>query len=176
MCPNCRSKKYDFIKGYKCCDCGKPISNRSTRCMNCMRISSRRYRVDRVCAECGKEYNTKPSVKKVFCSKSCNMKAQSRRMKTARIAYKSEETLSAKGYLMKPCDKRTNGKTRNFSHRLISGEVIGRNLKSTEIVHHINLDKSDNRNCNLLICSVSYHQWIHRQMAIAWAREHLSRK
>jgi len=37
-------------------------------------------------------------------------------------------------------------------------------LKFNEIVHHINEKKDDNRNSNLLICSKSYHTWLHHKI------------
>jgi hypothetical protein len=55
-------------------------------------------------------------------------------------------------------------------HRVIAAEVLGRPLKRGEVVHHINMDKTDNRRCNLLICSDSYHHYLHHAMAKAYAR------
>ena len=55
-------------------------------------------------------------------------------------------------------------------HRLNAEKAMGRKLTSKEIVHHINLDKQDNRNSNLLVCDASYHFWLHGQLAKAWVK------
>ena len=63
---------------------------------------------------------------------------------------------------------RVNGKAVP-EHRLIAEEVLGRPLRPDEVVHHLNMDKTDNRRCNLLICSTSYHKYLHHAMAKAYA-------
>jgi hypothetical protein len=46
-------------------------------------------------------------------------------------------------------------------HRLIGEKALGRYLKTDEVIHHLNGDKKDNRNNNLLICDSSFHAWLH---------------
>lgn len=65
---------------------------------------------------------------------------------------------------------RFNGKPKLRS-TIIAEEILGRPLKTKplghgdgEIVHHINHDPCDNRHCNLLICTQSYHVGIHNKL------------
>ena len=60
-------------------------------------------------------------------------------------------------------------------HIEIAERVLGRKLKKAEVVHHINGDKTDNRNCNLLICSQQYHIQLHHRMSHLYMQEHFSK-
>jgi hypothetical protein len=49
-------------------------------------------------------------------------------------------------------------------HRLIAVRVLGRKLRRDEVVHHIDENPLNNRKSNLLLCSISYHNWLHRKI------------
>lgn len=49
--------------------------------------------------------------------------------------------------------------------RAIVESVLKRELKSDELVHHVNGNSMDDRKCNLLVCDQSYHNWLHAKGA-----------
>jgi hypothetical protein len=57
-----------------------------------------------------------------------------------------------------------NNKTKVRQHREIAEEVLGRPLRHNEVVHHLDGNRSNNAHSNLIICSASYHHWLHAKM------------
>lgn len=77
-----------------------------------------------------------------------------------------------KGYVwVKAADHPSaNGAGYVHEHRMVAERALGRRLKKGEVVHHVNGDKRDNRNENLLICSRSYHHELHNHMSYLFQR------
>ena len=56
-------------------------------------------------------------------------------------------------------------------HRLIAEFALGRKLRRSEVIHHINGDKIYNRNENLLVCSHKYHAELHQRMSYLYQQQ-----
>ena len=54
--------------------------------------------------------------------------------------------------------------TNKRMHTFIAEKVLGRKLKKTETIHHIDEDRSNNKNSNLVICERSLHPLIHKRL------------
>ena len=63
-----------------------------------------------------------------------------------------------------------------LEHVVIAEKVLGRRLGKNEVVHHIDGDRKNNRNDNLLLCSIGYHRQLHEKMALLYQIEHFRRK
>lgn len=122
----------------------------------------RRKRVIATCCMCSKEYETYPSwLKKTAnpcCSNACRgslARANQSGPKSPR--WRGGTSINAKGYVI---HHRPDGRHR-VEHRLVLEAAMGRALASTEIVHHRNHVKVDNRPDNLTIMTNSAHMRLH---------------
>lgn len=89
-----------------------------------------------------------------------------------------KRTINGGGYVIvqipsgHPMGTRSRKRHRMAEHIVVAEQMIGRPLERTEVVHHINGNKQDNRPINLLVCTRSYHIWLHAQMSYLYQQEH----
>jgi len=116
----------------------------SKECKGILNGRNKRNGFYKICKKCKKEFWVSYSKEKYHHPRYCSRKC----------VYPTEpgKSLSTDGYYIK------NGKK---IHRIIMEEKIGRKLLSSEIVHHINEDKLDNRLENLQLMTRKEHNKLH---------------
>ena len=94
-----------------------------------------------------------------------------RRDKTNR--WKGGRTIDRKGYVLIYCPDHPHARGNYvLEHRLVMEAHLGRTLLPSEVVHHIDGDKTNNIIPNLqLYSSSSGHSKYHRPKGIAWERK-----
>lgn len=158
-----KTKKTSKLRDIICNECGSIFQNYispselvnknhfcSKECRNIYFHSHRKGITILKCPTCGKNFEGKNSEIKrakntIHCSKKC-----------AGLE-KKEKTMTTDGYWQISIGKGKHIKI----HRWLMEQKIGRKLLSTEIVHHINFNKLDNRIKNLMILTRSEHNNIH---------------
>ena len=137
-------------------------SNQSKYCDKCETV---------ICEHCKREYKVIPSRLKNtrFCSNVCHGKhiLQSREViNKIKRKYKEDNpawnkkgfSYHSDGYILIRVGNHPHAhKGWYFEHRIIMEKHLGRFLQSTELIHHINGNKRDNRIENLKIISRSKH-------------------
>lgn len=111
--------------------------------------------VERVCKVCRKIFYARKyrvlAGRALFCSNAC------------RAQNEHSKPFKSNGYAMRYMPEHPNANLHGhvYEHVLVAARALGRGLKRGEEVHHLNGQRDDNRNTNLLICTKSYHQRLH---------------
>lgn len=146
-----------------CPTCGVQFGKRK-RCYFCQ-PAKRKTGEDRTCKGCGKSfYAARWQLADVarnqgtYCSVACKGKVMSTRTRPLqdRAPY-----VNRQGYVMVPVASGRNQINYEAEHRIVIERKLGRKLTSDEQVHHINGDKADNAETNLLVLSNTEHQRLH---------------
>lgn len=98
----------------------------------------------------------------VYCSHSCKGRAYSRSYKgTGNPRWRDGRSANPEGRVLVYCpgDPHATLSAGKYAYRyrLVASEKIGRPLRSDEVVHHVNGDKTDDRPENLVVLSQSEH-------------------
>ncbi len=108
--------------------------------------------------------------RRVYCSNTCRGKSWSG---AGNSNWKGGKSIDSNGYVtIKPY---IDGKRREFKeHRLVMEKHLGRPLLSTETVHHVNGDSTDNRLENLELWSNRHPKGQRVTELVEWAKEILA--
>jgi len=60
----------------------------------------------------------------------------------------------------------TGKQTQKSVHRFVVEQALGRKLKRTEVVHHIDGNKLNNKRNNLVVCTDKYHKLLHARQDV----------
>lgn len=134
-----------------------------------------------ICQQCGEPFSRPQRSKTAkYCSTRCAGEAR----RGVSYAHKGGRTIHTDGYIMVLVPG--TGKY-VMEHRVVMAQHLGRPLLPTEVVHHRNHDKQDNRIENLELLTPTTHNHVHGKNG-GWAtgfdrcqdcgttgREHLSR-
>lgn len=140
-----------YVSNCKWCD--KEFSNPHKGRPYCGRVCyglAKRRQTAHICPVCKQQFTANTRAQRKFCSHKCQ--GLERR----------KHSNPNHGYYM-------NGM--QTVHRMIAESVYGK-LPHGAVVHHIDGNPSNNSKGNLLICTVSYHMWLHQEMSRRYAQEH----
>lgn len=146
-----------------CPICATPYGKRR-RCYKCS-PGKQRTGETRTCETCGREfYKQRNEIERGegrFCSYAC--KYQADRGKPNHRRDESKYVRHAAGYLWKwvGYDYPGNVRGRVLEHRWVMEQHLGRRLSTSETIHHLNGDKSDNRIANLQVLTNAEHVRLH---------------
>ena len=158
----------------QCIQCGAELFKRKTEsnfnfnkkrfCSGqCYGIYKRKPDVLRKCKCCNKSFTHPVSHPREYCGRTCiglNVSGnKGSSWKSGRVFCKATKSWmlwvgAGKGHM-------GHNHSYEYEHRVIAARALGRELKTNEVVHHIDENRANNTPSNLLICSRSYHSMLH---------------
>jgi hypothetical protein len=165
-CSFCKKEFYQYKyrlgrkNGYCSKDCRnrdlKENHNKEVACKNCFKLVIRQLSVLKI-------------NKNTFCTNSCHNIWRSKNIRGEKAGTYKNGTQVCNGYSMvlSADHPYKNSKNYVYEHRIVMEKSLGRYLEKNEVVHHINLDKKDNRIENLMLFSTnSDHLKFHNKQKI----------
>jgi len=110
------------------------------------------------CAQCTKSFVA--GHKQKFCSHKCSSEARKKYLNIPDCVAGAHRKLDKiLGYVRVYVPMHPEANTRGYvyEHRVIAEQIIGRRLKSNEVVHHKNRKRWDNRRRNLAVMTKKEH-------------------
>lgn len=122
-----------------------------------------RRAVNLVCPICSVEFQSYPSRIKdgrgKFCSRKCSSISKKENIKERNPNWRGGRFTHTNGYIVirKPNHPKANRKGYIYEHRFVAENKIGRILKDDEVAHHLDGDKKNNNQDNIVVMKVSDH-------------------
>lgn len=134
------------------------------------RNGKKRYYRYCICPQCGNKFLKRidAGYKHIRCSRKCYGIYRSENIRGKAHWNYRERTSSGMRGMVAVHDESGN---RVYEHRQVYENVFNVKLKRSDIIHHIDADKSNNVKGNFLKCTMKSHAWIHQAMSYLYQVE-----
>ena len=130
-------------------------------------------KVTKICKQCGIEFSVCPSIDKrgggTYCSHACHTEGFAHGNKATgerNHMWKGGIIPTGHGYLK----EKVSNDAYVPQHILVAERALGRLLSRKHPVHHVDQNRANNKNSNLVICQdAAYHNLLHKRMRVVRA-------